>query len=233
MKRITVEQRTPLILSTLVFTFIFNKIANDILNFAIVSSPSYNPHPLYTYDYSFGVFGIVFVIPGALAGYWLVNRLPQFEYALLYSPVAQKIGVLRWINRLSKLTKVCYRALSIVTIIILKVVKAIWFVLKWMFYILLWILFVLSSMINGKGSSTRSGSGFKGSAPTFNNNHEKLKADAQREAEQLQKDANVAWKHASDQGRYNANTRYFEERLNRAAHKQREADEAARRARDL
>lgn len=233
MKRTIIERKVPLIFLTLFFTLALNKIANTILNAIIVSSPSYNPHPLYTYNYSFGLFGMFFAIPAALAGYWIVNRLPQIEYALMHSPTAQKLGVSRSVERLNKVAKICLQAMPGVTRVIAKLSKIIWFVFKWTGYIFVALILWIVSMMGGSKSSSLAGRSINISPPKLNNNKEKEKADAKWKAEQAQKDANVAWKHASAQARYNTNTHHFDERLNRAASKQREADEAAKRARDL
>lgn len=234
-KRIKGNQRIPFIIITLLLTVLFNKIANVILNAAIVSSPNYNPHPLYTYEYTLGEIGLVFIIPAAFISDWLIKQLPQIEYALFYSPFSQKIGVLRWIDRFSKAIKLCIRVLVILSSIIRAIVNVFLSIFrKLILPVLAWIGLLIFALASGGGSSSGSSRRPTGGAALFSqNDQQKRKADAQWEAAQKQKDANVAWKHASNQARYNVNTHHFDERLNRASHKQREADEAAKRARNL
>lgn len=90
---------------------------------------------------------------------------------------------------------------------------------------------------NGSAPSSRGGfsprAGGSGRSSNKSSDNRKLKSEAEWEARQKQKEANYAWKQAAKQGNYNDKTYHFDNSVNRANAKQREANEAAKRARNL
>lgn len=60
----------PFIILTILFTKIMNDVANKGLNYYL---NSFNDHLLYTYQYSFGKYGLILVIPAAFVSIWIIK----------------------------------------------------------------------------------------------------------------------------------------------------------------
>ena len=83
------------------------------------------------------------------------------------------------------------------------------------------------------GGSYHSSGGASGGRSNNSNSRAESKKKADWKARKLQEEADYAYKHAGKQAQYNINSSHFDSRLNRADAKQREAYEAAKRARNL
>ena len=73
---------------TLILTFFSNNIANRGLSNLI----NFVNQPAYPSIYSFGIFGILLIIPAALLSVWIVKRIDSLQHSLLNS----RIGDIIW-----------------------------------------------------------------------------------------------------------------------------------------
>lgn len=78
---------------TLILTFIFNNIADKGLNYIM----NFDNQTIYTYNYSFGIFGLLLVIPAAVLSIWIINGLHSLRSILLHSQLVDKIGLSRYL----------------------------------------------------------------------------------------------------------------------------------------
>lgn len=201
----------------LIFTWIFTTIFNNIADKELTKLLNANNETIYTYNYSFGVTGLILVIPAALLSLLIVIVLVKTRDRLFPRLTTYKVIVF-----LLKLIKLLWKAVSFIGVSIGYLV----FIIAGLFY-------DGGGRSSSGGGSYHSGGGASGGGSNNSNSREELKKKAEWKARQLQKDADYAYKHAGKQAQYNINSHHFASRLNRANAKQREANEAAKRARNL
>ncbi|AIF45556.1 hypothetical protein [Virgibacillus sp. SK37] len=196
----------------IVYTLAFANILNSIADKELTKLLNANNETIYTYNYSLGATGLIFLIPGALLSLLIVTILVKIRDRFFPNLSTYKVIV-----SLFNLTKL--------------LLKAVRFLGNALFYI---IIFIVAIFSDGGGRSSSGGGSYHSGGSSKNSSIRKnLKKEAEWKASQLQKDANYAYKHAGKQAQYNINSHHFDDRLNRANAKQREANEAAKRARNL
>lgn len=214
-KEIIKANTVPFVLLTFIFTVVLNKLGDNGLTYLLNITQN---QTLYTYNYSFGVAGVIFLIPASLFSVWTIKVSLRFKKRFLPPPVLDKIRT----------------AFSIIFVVFSFLLK----IFKMLMKVIVFLVFIVFDIIMS-GGRTRSGEGrsYSGSttrcSPNNSNDKRKEKGNAEWVARQKQKDADYAWKYANKQARYNANTSHFDNRLNRAHLKQHEANEAAKKARNL
>ncbi|WP_017378821.1 hypothetical protein [Paenisporosarcina sp. TG-14] len=92
LKEIPEDKKFLFLALTLILAFFSNNIANrglsELINFV--------NQPAYPSNYSFGIFGILLIIPAALLSVWIVNRLDSLQHRLLNSRIADKIWLITY-----------------------------------------------------------------------------------------------------------------------------------------
>lgn len=239
LKEIVKGKPIPFILLTLVFTKAFNEAADYGLTYYFNLN---NDHPLYTYNYSLGKFGIILAIPAALLSIWIIKMFIKFKKAPSQSSTATvenekgnnvptKNNVEKDIVYSDKGNAQSKKVLIKVGKIALKVWRK---VLIFTFKITYGILNSISKNIAHSVDSTMTRwISNIGSTLDSDYNRKKVKDAANWNARQRQKEADHAWNQAANQANYNPNTHHFDEKLNRAERMQREADEAKRNEQNL
>ncbi|MFC0523646.1 hypothetical protein ACFFGV_08610 [Pontibacillus salicampi] len=201
----------------LAFTFIFTKILNNIADKELTKLLNTNNQTIYTYNYSVGPSGLLLAIPAALFSMLITIGLLKLRDRFFPSLTTLKVIVF-----LLKLIKLLGKG-------VLKLLVDVGYSV-----------FVIPSIFSDSGSRSSSKGGgspyrgdVSGGGSSNSNNERELKNNAQWQARQKQKEADYAWKHAGKQAQHNVNTHHFNNRVNRANLKQHEANEAAKRARNL
>ncbi|AVR00293.1 hypothetical protein OBCHQ24_15185 [Oceanobacillus iheyensis] len=195
----------------IVYTWIFASLFNNIADKELTKLLNANNETIYTYNYSFGATGLILVIPAALLSLMIVFVLVKARDKFF-----------------PNLTT--YKAI----VFFFKLIKLLWKAMSYIGAAIMYLVFVIAGIFSDSGGRSSSGRGSYSSGGSDNSNSRKdLKKKAEWKARQLQKDANYAYKHAGKQAQYNVNTHHFDDRLNRANAKQRKANEAAKRARNL
>ncbi|QDI92323.1 hypothetical protein EPH95_14915 [Salicibibacter halophilus] len=202
----------PLIVLTAIFTIIFIYVADRGLTFLL----NIGNESIYTYNYSLGIFGLILVIPAVLLSLGIIKGLDKNGYLNPLLAFLEK-AIPKMAKLLTKLFKIT--------------VKAVIFTVKG---IALLVMLIVNSISPSSGSHGSRGYFPSGRAISEgSNNKQESKKEAQWQAKQKQKEADVAWKHAKDQAEYNPNTIHMDKRLYRANAKQREANAEAKKFRKL
>lgn len=213
-KEIIKSNTIQFVLLALFFTIALNKLGDKGLTYLLNSTQN---QTLYIHNYSLGIVGLIFLIPASLFSVWTIKGLILFKKRFLPPPVLDKIK----------------KVLSVMFVVFSFLLKVFKMLMKAIMYLGLFIIAIISS----GGSTSGQGQTYRSSAPNwspnYTNDRRKEKEKAEWEARQKQKDADYALKYADKQARYNANTTHFDNRLNRALLKQQEANEAAKKARNL
>lgn len=204
-------------LQFLVYTWIFSTIFYNIADKELTKLLNTNNDTIWTHNYSLGPTGLLLVIPAALLSLLIVTILVKIRDRLFPRLTTYKV-----IGFLLKLIKLLWKAMSYLVVGIG------------------YLLFVIAGIFSNKGGrssssgvSNHSNMGVSGGGLNNSNSRKELKKNAEWKAKQLQKEADYAYKHAGKQAQYNIKSHHFGSRLNRANAKQREANEAAKRARNL
>ncbi|WP_404455192.1 hypothetical protein [Oceanobacillus kapialis] len=200
----------------IVYTWIFASLFNNIADKELTKLLNANNETIYTYNYSFGATGLVLVIPAALLSLMIVFVLVKARDRFFPELTTYKVIVF-----------------------LFKSIKLLWKAVSYIGAVIIYCLFVIAAFFSEDGARTSSSGGgyssrgLSGRGSNSTDSRRELKKEADWKARQLQKDADYAYKHAGKQAQYNVNTHHFDDRLNRANAKQREANEAAKRARNL
>lgn len=214
----------------LVLTVIITVILNNIADKGMTYLMNKDSQTMFTYNYSLGINGIILVIPGAFSSIFAIKAWLRLKSRLIRSPMAEKIGLSKTLeNGISSKNR------RSVSLFLQKSIQMLWKVLKYTFlagfYLIGLIVNFLSSGFNSSGRSRRRSS--YGRRSSNSNGRRKLKSDAKFEARRKQKEADHAWNHANKQANHNINTPHFNNRVHKANSKQRDANEAAKKARKL
>ncbi|WP_301108875.1 hypothetical protein [Sporosarcina sp.] len=229
-REIVKGKKIQLSIWTLIFTVIFIKMAeNGYSNMMNAKNTS-----IFQYNYSLGNIGLLFVIPAAILSVWTVKLWLFAKGHVLSNPTVNRALASRQLTKDGEV----YKGLRLFGIVVVKLYVGIRKVLSVMGTVLLYIAFFIGAFSSGGRSGGYSsgyggGGGGGGTSSPGSSNRKKLKKDADWEARQKQGKADHAWRHAGKQARYNVNTHHFDSRLNKANTLQREANEAAKRARNL
>ncbi|RIU94720.1 hypothetical protein [Oceanobacillus picturae] len=200
----------------IVYTWIFAILFNNIADKELTKLLNANNETIYTYNYSFGATGLILVIPAALLSLIIVFVLVKARD--------------RFFPNLTT-----YKAI----VFFFKLIKLLWKAMSYIGAAIMYLVFIIAGIFSDSGGRSSSGGGsyssgrVSGRGSDNSNSRKDLKKEAEWKARQLQKDADYAYKHAGKQAQYNVNTHHFDDRLNRANAKQRKANEAAKRARNL
>lgn len=199
-----------------VLTFIFTKLFNQMADNWLTQFKNQGNTSIFTYNYSFGLSGLVLIIPAAAVSLGITILLVKMRDRFFPSLTMRK-----------SLTTTATISLKVIKI----AAKVSFFFLKWMTYL---IMAVVNSFSNSIGGS---GGGGSAPRPSFGGgggpSRKDLKDEAQWQANRKQKEADYAWHQAKKQGQYNINTHHFDKRVHEAANLQRDANKAAKRARNL
>ncbi|WP_382359203.1 cell envelope integrity protein TolA [Lentibacillus kimchii] len=182
-----------------------------------------NNESIYTYNYSLGFFGIFFVIPSALLGTLIVKGLLKLQNKFSSSETSDQLWFLS-VPFFEKLFKILGKGAHFAG----KALLAVWRVV----FTLIGTFVKAISPSSTRGGGKHTG-GLSGGPRHSGDNRKEVKKQAEFQARQKQKEADVAWKHADKQARYNVNTHHFDKRYHRADAKQKEANEASKKARNL
>lgn len=199
----------------IIYTWIFAIIFNNIADKELTKLLNANNETIYTYNYSFGATGLILVIPAALLSLIIVFVLVKARDKFFPSLTTYK---------------------AIVSFF--KLIKLLWKAVSYIGAAIMYLVFVIAGIFSDSGGRSSGGGSYSsgrvsGGGSDNSNSRKDLKKEAEWKARQLQKDADYAYKHAGKQAQYNVNTHHFDDRLNRANAKQRKANEAAKRARNL
>ncbi|MFP7494582.1 hypothetical protein SFC66_12395 [Terribacillus saccharophilus] len=215
------------------FTIVFSVIFKDIADKELTKLLNANNQTIFTYNYTVGPEGFLLVIPAALLSILLVIVLVSFRDRFFPGVTTRKVMVLT-----------------------LKLIKLLGKGVKLLALGIAYLIFMVVNLFSGGGGSSSSGGGgsyygggssyysggssssggggsYSGGGSNHSDDNRALKNEAEWQARQKQKEADYALKHAKIQAAYNARTHHLTNRVNRAASKQREANEAAKRARNL
>lgn len=230
-------------IAIILLSFIFTKALNEVVEYGLTYYlNSNNDHPLYTYNYSLGKFGIILAIPAALLSIWIVKIFTRFKKAPLQLPMDGSKQSNRIENHNFNIEQqnlvhsvqenVNHPQQENVLVKRSKIILKIW--LKILVFTLRVIYAIVNNIFKFIGNSVRSTlsrclSNIGGTIRA-DYNRKKAKDTANWNARQKQKEANHAWRQAAKQGNYNPNTHFFGEKVNAAKRKQREADRAKRNA---
>ena len=199
-------------------TIILTNISNKEVNNWLSQIANADNHTIYTYHYTLGIYGLILAIPAAMISMLLVKGALKLEARYLPSPI---------LIRFNAFVIWCLRLLFKLGKMLIKVGG-------WVMLAFFWFISAITDKFEvGKGG----GSSYSGHSVSRNSNpsydRDKLKKQANWEAEQRKKEAQYAWKHAGKQGKYNRNSHHFDERVNRAKAMTHEANKAKKRARNL
>lgn len=218
-RKIVNDKPVPFIAMTIITTIVLmvfgDKALTQLLNI--------NNQSIYTYNYSLGFYGLVFVIPSALFSIATLKVWVRLKKSVIPAKADQT-------NSMKNSDHAEQR--SRYTLFLKKTGGILWTVSKYtvlgLFYFVKGFVDYLSSGLNRTGSN-RSSSSHSSNVTR----QRKLKDDAKWEAKQKRKEALHAVKYAEKQGRYNANTHHYDSKVNSAKAKIREANEAHKKARKL
>ena len=201
----------------LVYTLIFAAIFNNMADRELTKLLNVNNETIWTYNYSLGSTGLILVIPAALLSLLIVTILVKIRDRFFPRVTTYKVLVF-----------------------LLKLIKLLWKAISYLVMGIVYLAFVIANIFSDKGERSSSGGvsshsnrGVSAGGLSNSNSRKELKKNAEWKARQLQKEADYAYKHAGKQAQYNINSHHFDSRLNRANAKQRKANEAAKRARNL
>ncbi|MUV37070.1 hypothetical protein JNUCC1_00876 [Lentibacillus sp. JNUCC-1] len=201
-----------------VLTIFFYKTVSNAADQGLTQLLNMNNESIYTYNYSFGMTGLLLIIPAALFTLLIIKGLLLIKNKFKPSANPHELG---------------FPTLSQVWTLIKLLGKAFLWIFSAIGLFIFWLASVLSPGSSGGGgaSSGRGAVGGRPSAPVDNSN---LKREAEFQARQKQKEADYAKRQLGKQLGYNAGyAPEVNKRLNRANAMQREANEAAKRARNL
>lgn len=230
-KEIVSRKKVQLAILTLILTLALIKTAE--IGFSSMMNDRANS--IFEYHYTLGSKGVVLAIPAALFSL-LAMRLWLFTKGVTMNSSAYKrVRGSRQLTRDGEL----FKTLNISWLIISTISSGIWKVMRGaglaLGYMFGWAIFIVGALSSGGGGGSSGSGGYSGGGAPVSTGRSRndVKKDADWAARQMQKDADNAWRHAGKQAQYNANTHHFDSRLNRAKTLQREANEAAKRARNL
>ena len=233
--KVLVGKMFQFLVLTVIFTYILNIVSDKSLTYLL----NINNESIFTRNYSLGPLGIIFLIPSALFSIWIIKGLLGLTSRILHTPIAKKLGSLKYLNRDNRGPEEWYSSFLLPLKIITMLVKALVFlILAAGSLMVMFIVFIVNSLSPSSSSRTSSGSSqllssiVRNRGSTRSNNKKKSQADAYWQANKKQEEADFAKKRAVDQARYNINTHHFHEKKAAADLKQHEANEA-KRARNL
>ena len=221
---------------TILFAYVLNKSVNSWLMY----EGNKNINSIYTYNYSIGMLGFLFLIPSAIIGVFIIKGWNK----LIYSEVGRKIGLYTLFQENGFAVRGLNKGGRGLVYVVMRMPKVLWLTVKYTFlgiiYSVMFYVMIKDSVrgatpMRSIGGTSSSGTGSTESmgrtGSTVDRN--KMKSDANFETRQAQKKADYAKNQAIKQGKYNANTHYFDSKVNHANNLQRKANEAAKRERNL